>query len=115
MYAASSKIRIVGVYPRSASFEVATALTSQPFVNLKCLAAFFSEENPTPNQFGHCSTNERTLFAISTAVSSLFAIIRIFSGFDFFAKTNLFDAHADVTVETPACRYLSAIFSSAVS
>ena len=112
MYAASSNISMVGVYPRKASFDVATAFTSHPFVNLKCRCEFFSLENVTPIHFGHWSTNDLTLFAISTAVSSLFAIISIFSGFSLRANTNFLDAQADVTVDTPACLYFNAMFSS---
>ena len=53
IYAASSKIRVVGVYPLSASTDVATAFTSQPLFNLKCFWESFSLEKPTLIQSGH--------------------------------------------------------------
>jgi hypothetical protein len=45
-------------------------------------------------------------------VSCLLAITRIFSGFVLGAKTKRFETQADVIVDTPACRYFKAIFSS---
>jgi len=42
------------------------------------------------------------LLAISIDVSSLLAMIRIFSGFSFLANPNFFDIQAAVTVDTPA-------------
>ena len=103
---------MVGVYPRRASFEVATALTSQPFDNLKCLCEFFSLEYEIPNHVGHWSIKLLTLLANSWEVSNLLAIISTFSGFFLDAVTTFLDAHAAVTVETPACLYFKAIFSS---
>ena len=100
--AASSNINVVGVYPRSASLDVATAFTSHPLLSLKCLAEFFSGANPIPTHLGHCSVKPLILFANSTEVSSLFAIIRIFSGLFLLANANLLLAHAAVTVDTPA-------------
>jgi len=81
---------------------VATALTSQSLLSLKCLWEFFSFENVTPTHEGHCSVNPLTLLAISIDVSNLLAMIRIFSGLLFLANTNFFDIQAAVTVETPA-------------
>ena len=62
-------------------------------------------------QLGHCVVNILTLLAISIEVSSLLAIIRIFSGFSFFANANFFDIQAGVNVYTPDCRYFKGKFS----